>query len=173
MIEDNIIKWTNLEKVLNEYGMELRNLYRDNLIKNDRIASGDLLNSVEYIVQSDNMHISVSLKLAKYWKYVEWDTKPHFPPVYDENDETAGIEGWIKIKHVIYDNRNEKLPTERQLAFMIAKKISEEGTKGTHDLHDAINEVNDRYREKIKDAIATDIKENSTVIFTEFFYKNS
>ena len=58
-------KWTNLEKVLEEYGRELRNKYQDSLINNDRIASGELLNSCEYIIQKDSYSISVSLQLAE------------------------------------------------------------------------------------------------------------
>lgn len=162
---EEIIKWVNLQNVLEEYGMRLRNLYQDNLIKNDRIASGELLNSVEYIVESDNMSISVSLELAKYWRYLEWDTKPHFPPM-------DKILEWIRIKPVIPDNRNGKLPTEKQLAFLVARKINEEGTKGSNDLHDAIKEINDEFRERIDEAITKDIQEGFTVIFSEFFYKN-
>lgn len=162
---EEIIEWTNLKKVLEEYAIAVRNTYQDNLIKSDRIASGDLLNSVEYIIQSDNMHISVSLQLANYWKYVEWDTKPHWPPINK-------IEEWIKIKPVIPDERDGKLPTEKQLAFLIARKISEEGTKGSNDLHEAIKTVNDEYRERIRQAITLDIKSNFHTIFTEFFYKN-
>lgn len=162
---DEIIKWVETEKVLNEYGMKLRNLYQDNLIRSDRIASGDLLNSVEFIVTKDNYSIQVSLQLAKYFRYVEWDTKPHWPPINK-------IEEWIKIKPVIPDERDGKLPTEKQLAFLIARKISEKGTKGSNDLHEAIKTVNDEYRELIRQAITLDIKSNFHTIFTEFFYKN-
>lgn len=162
---DEIIKWVETEKVLNEYGMKLRNLYQDNLIRSDRIASGDLLNSVEFIVTKDNYSIQVSLQLAKYFRYVEWDTKPHWPPV-------SAILNYIKIKPVIPDERDGKLPTEKQLAFLISRKISEEGTKGSNDLHEAIKTVNDEYRELIRQAITLDIKSNFHTIFTEFFYKN-
>lgn len=162
---DEIIKWVETEKVLNEYGMKLRNLYQDNLIRSDRIASGDLLNSVEFIVTKDNYSIQVSLQLAKYFRYVEWDTKPHWPPV-------SAILNYIKIKPVIPDEMDGKLPTEKQLAFLISRKISEEGTKGSNDLHEAIKTVNDEYRELIRQAITLDIKSNFHTIFTEFFYKN-
>lgn len=162
---EEIIRWYNLQQVLEEYAIKLRNTYQDKLILSDRIASGDLLNSVDYIIESDNMSISVSLRLADYWKYVEYDTKPHFPPM-------DKILEWIRIKPVIPDNRNGKLPTEKQLAFLVARKISQEGTKGSNDLHDAIKEINDEFRERIDEAITKDIQEGFTVIFSEFFYKN-
>lgn len=156
------MKWTNLEKVLEEYAIELRNKYQDNLINSDRLASGELLNSVEYIIEKDNISISVSLQLAEYWKYVEWDTKPHWPPV-------DKIKEWIRVKPILPDDRFGKLPTPDQLAFLIGRKISEEGTEGSNDLHNAVDEINSLFLEKIEEAITMDVEEASSVIFTEFF----
>lgn len=156
-------KWTNLEKVLEEYGRELRNKYQDSLINNDRIASGELLNSCEYIIQKDSYSISVSLQLAEYWKYVEWDTKPHWPPV-------DKILEWVKIKPVLpYSGSDGKLPTPEQLTFLIGRKIAKEGTKGSNDLHQSIEELNNEYMQLIEEAITKDVDEASTVIITEFY----
>ena len=162
IVEDKIMKWENLEKVLDEYAIKLRNTYQDNLINSDRLASGNLLNSVEYIIEKDNIQISVSLKLEDYWKYVEFDTKPHFPPV-------DKIMEWIKVKPVLPDNRFGKLPTPDQLAFLVGRKISEEGTKGTNDLQNAVEEVNNEFMARIEEAITKDVDAMATVIFTEFF----
>lgn len=161
-MNDLEIKWENLNKVLEEYAIELRNKYQDNLINSDRLASGELLNSVEYIIERDNISISVSLQLAEYWKYVEYDTKPHWPPV-------DKIKEWIKVKPILPDNRFGKLPTPDQLAYLIGRKISLEGTEGSNDLHNAIDEVNARFLELIEEAITKDIDETATVILTEYF----
>ena len=155
------MKWDNLEKVLEEYAIEVRNKYQDNLIISDSLASGKLLNSVEYIIEKDNIQISVSLKLEDYWKYVEYDTKPHFPPV-------DKILEWIKVKPVLPDNRFGKLPTPEQLAFLIGRKISLEGTTGTKDLHNAISDVNEAFLARIEEAISKDIENDFTVVFTQF-----
>lgn len=167
------MKWTNLEKVLKEYAIELRNKYQDNLINSDRLASGELLNSVDFvntdIIQKDNISISVSLQLAEYWKYVEYNTKPHWPPV-------DKIKEWIRVKPILPDNRFGKLPTPDQLAFLIGRKIAGEspnnlegGTKGSNDLHNAVEEINARFMELIEEAITKDVDEASTVILTEYF----
>ena len=162
-MNDLEIKWENLYKVLEEYAIELRNKYQDNLINSDRLASGELLNSVEYIIERDNISISVSLQLAEYWKYVEYDTKPHWPPV-------DKIKEWIRVKPILPspDNRG-KLPTPDQLAYLIGRKISLEGTEGSNDLHNAVDEVNARFLELIEEAITKDIEETATVILTEYF----
>lgn len=161
---EELINWKHLKTVLEEYAVALRNQYQDNLIENDHVTlNGNLLNSVEYIVKKGGHEISVSLKLQDYWKYVENDTKPHFPPV-------DKIREWIKIKPVLpYPDDNGNLPTENQLAYLIGRKIYKEGTEGTHDLYDAVNFINDEYEEKIGIAIDEDISDNLNIIFSEFF----
>ena len=162
-MNDLTIQWNNLEKVLEEYAIELRNKYQDNLINSDRLASGELLNSVEYIIEKDNISISVSLQLAEYWKYVEYDTKPHWPPV-------DKIKEWIRVKPILpQPDNNGKLPTPDQLAYLIGRKINELGTTGSNDLHNAVEEINERFLELIEEAITKDIDEVATVILTEYF----
>jgi len=161
-MDDLIMKWDNLEKVLGEYAVELRNAYQDRLINSDRIATGELLNSVECFVEKDNVVISVVLELADYWKYVEYDTKPHWPP-------KDAISEWIKFKPILPDNRFGYLPTPEQLNFLIRRKISEKGTKGTNDLHNTVEEINEKYIDLIEQAITEDIEQTSTAILTQFF----
>ena len=40
---DELLNTENLQAVLMEYGVAVRNLYQDRLILHDRIATGDLL----------------------------------------------------------------------------------------------------------------------------------
>lgn len=153
-----LINFDNLMAVLEEYGQAVRNLYQDNLIRNDRIATGDLLNSIDYQVQFNGVAYEVQLKLEEYWKYVEEDTKPHWPPVNK-------ILEWISAKPIIPkpDDRG-RIPTPRQLAYLIGRKISKVGTEGSHDLKDAIEVINARYRDKIVYAIGQDTQVLTKVI---------
>lgn len=153
-----LINFDNLMAVLEEYAQEVRNLYQDNLIRNDRIATGDLLNSIDYQVQFNGVAYEVQLKLEDYWKYVEEDTKPHWPPVNK-------ILEWISAKPIIpkADDRG-RIPTPKQLAYLIGRKISRVGTEGTHDLKDAIEVINARYRDKIVYAIGQDTQVLTKVI---------
>ena len=153
-----LINFDNLMAVLEEYAQEVRNLYQDNLIRNDRIATGDLLNSIDYQVQFNGVAYEVQLKLEDYWKYVEEDTKPHWPPVNK-------ILEWISAKPIIpkADDRG-RIPSPKQLAYLIGRKISRVGTEGTHDLKDAIEVINARYRDKIVYAIGQDTQVLTKVI---------
>lgn len=103
---------------------------------------------------------------------MENGTKPHFPPVNK-------IEEWIRIKPIIPDSRNGKVPTTKQLAFMIQSSIArteEEaikkgkkigGTKAYHPLEKALNQPQASILvEQIKEELATQIKQK---IYDKYF----
>ena len=155
--------WEKTYEVLKEYAIELRNTLQDSYITDDRIATGDLLNSVEYIIEKDDRQIEVSLQLKEWWKYVEEDTKPHFPP-------PDAMLNYIKAKPVLpKQDKNGKLPTPNQLAYLIGRKISEVGTTGTHNVRDTVRLMNERYEEKIGQAISEDINNELDVILIQSF----
>ena len=159
------MEWTNTYEVLKEYGEELANLYKDVFILHDHIATGTLLNSVRYVIDFNGREISVGLNLNEVWKWIENDTKPHFPPM-DKLIE------WIKAKPVIpYKTYDGKLPDTKQLAYLIGRKISKEGTKGTHDLKETVQALNYQYETRIAEAIAKDVQIEADVIISEFFVK--
>ncbi|MCM1503391.1 MAG: hypothetical protein NC115_12125 [Bacteroidales bacterium] len=157
MAEDTLINWANLRAVLQEYGQAVRNGYQDSLIRNNRLASGELLNSVEFKVTENGNTFTVFLTLEDYWEYVEYDTKPHWPPL-------SKILEWIKIKPVIpRPDKNGRIPSPKSLAFLIGRKISRKGTKGSHDLEKTLKSLNREYALKIRAAIMKDIE---TIYFT-------
>ena len=156
-----LINLNNVMEVLEQYAQEVRNRYQDRLIQDDRIASGDLLNSVEYQVVRNGMTYEVQLRLEDYWKYVEYGTKPHFPPM-------DKILEWIRVKPVLpRPNENGDLPTPQQLAFLIARSISEHGTEGTEDLEETLLDINQRYKDKLVIALHQDMDTIMKVIVGE------
>lgn len=160
---EEIIRWDNLRRVLGEYGEALRNKYQDILIRDNKIATGELLNSVEYIVEEGDRSISLSLKLEDYYKWVEEGRKPgRFPPV-------DKILEWIRVKPILPDERNGRLPNEQQLAFLIGRKIAEEGIEGGHQLATARAELSKEWEERIDEAIALDVKDALDIIFISWF----
>lgn len=155
--------WNNLEKVLNDYAIEYRNTLQDSYIYDDRIATGELLNNIEYIIQKDNVSISVCIQIADYYKFIERNTKPHWPPV-------DAIRDYVKAKPILPNpDKKGKLPTPEQLAYLVRRKISEEGTKGTHNFEKTSETLNAKYEKLIEEAITKDIEKEFNVFFTEFF----
>lgn len=157
------LSFDNLLKALEEYGIALRNEYQDNLIRSDRIASGELLNNIEFEVIQGDRAFKVNLNLASYWKYIEEGTPPHFPPV-------SALLKWIEVKPVLprpFDNG--KIPTPLQLAFAIRHKIGTEGTEGSPDLQNAVQKINEEHRQKIIDAFTMDVQNTMDGYIIEFF----
>lgn len=160
-----LAKFDNLIWVLNDYAAEVRSLYKDKLRDNEHMASLNLINGVQFHITRNDYKWSVFLDMEDYWKYVEYNTKPHFPPLQP-------LEEWVKNKIklglLLPTPYNGKLPTEKQLAFLVARKISKVGTKGTHDLEETLEEINAIYEMKIEEALNQDIEylfNNNIVMF--------
>lgn len=158
-----LIRLDNLVKVLEEYAQEVRNLYQDKLIQENRIATGELLNSVEYRVEQKGVEYDVIITLADYWRFIETDTEPHFPP-------PDALLKWIQVKPVLpRPDANGKIPTPQQLAFLIGRKIAEEGTKGNYPLYNSVEEINKKYKNKAVVAFQADMQGYLTKILVEPF----
>lgn len=149
---DKLIDLPHVQAVMEEMAIAIRNEYQDNLIRNDRIASGNLLNNIEYEVTRGDFTYTIYVKMKDYWYYVENGRKAgKWPPIQNILD-------WIKIKPVLpRPNAEGKLPTPQQLAFLIARKIGEEGTEGTQDLRKATDTIWDTFEDRLYEAIDEDV----------------
>lgn len=159
---EQFMRLDRLEEVLREYGEEVRNLYQDRLILHQHIASGKLLNGAEVILTVNGTRYTVSLNLQDYWKWVEYDTKPHWPP-------REAILKWIQIKPIIpRPDKRGRIPSPETLAFLIGRAMAGKspnqlnlknpfgGTTGTHDLDRAIKDVNAKFEDRIIYALTED-----------------
>ena len=149
---DKLIDLPHVQAVMEEMAIAIRNEYQDNLIRNDRIASGDLLNNIEYEITRGDFTYTIYVKMKDYWYYVENGRKAgKRPPIQNILD-------WVKIKPVLpRPNSKGKLPTPQQLAFLIARKIGEEGTEGTQDLRKATDTIWDTFEDRLYEAIDADV----------------
>ena len=155
-----LIDLTELQQVLQDLANDIRDNYKEHLQFNDRYTergvptgySEKLIDSVKtQVVVGDNAY-EVTMTLNDYWKYVEDDTKPHFPPLNQ-------ILEWVEIKPVIpRPLASGKIPSPKQLAFLIGRAISEHGTKGSHDLETVKDGVIPWYKEKIAIALGHDME---------------
>lgn len=149
-------------EVLERYGKEFIEQYKLNLVQSGRPASGRLADSLSYKVNLGTNVYAVDISLLEYWKYIESGTRPHWPPV-------SAIREWIKVKPVIpRPFENGKLPTEQQLAFLIARKISRVGTEGINDFQRANDEIFARMEMSLAEAVTEDLQRQVSIIFTDF-----
>ena len=156
----DLIQFDNLRAVLEEFAGEFRDTYRASLLEHDRITqhgTDRLVDSVEAndvkaMVTEGDRAFEVTINLKEYWKYVEEDTRPHWPP-------PSAILRWVEIKPVIpYPDAKGRIPSPRSLAFLIGRKISREGTTGSHDFRDSREAVLTRFRTRIRVAMAKDVQ---------------
>ena len=149
----------NLTAVLNDFGKFLVEEYKDKLILEDVNASDNLYNSVTYMVEKNNTTYEVKLNLMHYWKYVENGRRAgaKMPPI-------SAIEKWIEVKPVLpRPMANGKLPTNKQLAYLIARKISIDGIAPRPLLQQSVDEVWRSMQEFIAEALAKDMEKEINI----------
>jgi hypothetical protein len=104
------------------------------------------------------------MTLNKYWKYIEGgrkgkDTSPPgavykaaFPPV-------NALMEWISVKPIIpRPDKSGRIPSPKSLAFLIGRKIEQDGIEPYPAMATTIEECNKIYRERISAALAHDMQ---------------
>lgn len=156
-----MVEFKHLQEALAQYAQAITDRYKQNLESSGRRASGELISSVNSKVTVNGNEYAIELNLEDYWYYVENGRGAgKFPP-------PDKILQWIKVKPILpTPMSNGKLPTEKQLAFLIGRKIANEGFEGTHDLDNTMKEVD--YEQIIQDALDMDMMEYVDEIFALF-----
>ena len=146
------IKWTSLERVLNEFADQFIQNARDGLQADGSIATGELYDSFEKIIEIGEDYYSVKISLADYWQYVNDGRKPgKFPP-------PPAIKNWIEVKPVNpYPLPNGKTPSIQQLTFLISRKIANEGIEPTNFFDKAKEQTIRDFEDRINYAIEEDV----------------
>lgn len=141
-------EFKNLKQYLNTLGNQLVDNYRNNLSANGVNATGKLGNTLKFKVTKDSTSYYVDLYLEDYWKYVEnGRAAGKFPPI-------TSIRDWIRVKPIIPNVYNGKLPTIDDLTYLIRRKIGTRGIPGKHILRDSLEELN---IDRIEEALTKDV----------------
>lgn len=146
---------------LDEYAEKARSLYKQKLTEKEINASYKLLNSVETTVKRGDDTFTVVINLEPYWIYVENGRKAgKFPPI-------DKILEWIRIKPITpYSDSRGRIPTEESLAFLISRKIAEQGTEPRRVLAETVEELNNYYLPLLKQSLDRDFARFSYEIDT-------
>lgn len=158
-----LITLDHLEAALQEYAAKAQEIYKKNLALGRKNASYDLANSVNAYVETGGRAFEVRVSLLEYWKYVEGGSKgtesspagavyaAHFPP-------PRILEQWISVKPVIpRPGANGKIPTPRQLSWMIARSIEKRGIEPFPAMAATIEELNREYKDVFAVALSRDL----------------
>lgn len=159
---DELLTFENTLAVLEEYGRAVAAQYKANLERDNRLASRSIVMPPSCVtrVVTDHGDFVVQMDLNAYWKYIEYGTKGWFtgntsrkmPPV-------STILKWIEIKPVIpRPDAKGRIPSPQSLAFLIARKIRNFGTKGRADLTEAKMTTEAAWRERLEVALGHDLE---------------
>ena len=166
---EQLLDFTELQQVLQDLANDIRDNYKEHLQFNDRYTEKGvpegykqrLIDSVKTQVVVGERAWEITMTLNDYWKYVEDDTRPHWPPL-------TKIREWVTIKPVIpRPDADGRIPTTESLAFLIGRAISRHGTEGTHDLQKVKDGVIPFYKEKISLALGHDMENYIRKIIVE------
>lgn len=159
------IEWTHLRAVLENFATYFQNKLQENMMKNGSNASGKLVNSFRTEVKIGEDTYEVGINLEDYWYYVNNGRGP--TKGGGNGSLQAKIEEWIKVKRIVphvgtiktgKQTGKKYLPTVKQLAFLITRKIHREGYKGTHFFDDAKADSMAYFQESIEYAIREDVE---------------
>lgn len=143
----NILDLSSLYNVAEE----IINNYKEQLEIDNAVASGDLLNSIEWnIVQKDENTLTLEMSLFDYWFYVEYGRNPTQSQSTVWETPIQDISNWIinKIKRgKLIPKPNQEIPTTqkeiRKVAYAIVQKIHKFGyygynVEGKHSLEKSL-----------------------------------
>lgn len=175
------LRWKNLYRVLDAFGKELVDVYIRNLDERSIHATHKLKESVRYKITDGIRWIGVDISLLDYWKYIEYGRKAgKFPPL-------QSIEEWIKVKGIQPMTRTQssvkrwtqhrgrirhndgRIPSIKSLAYLIGRKIKEEGIQPRPILSTSIDDVYKRFAEAIDEAVSADIKAEVDITLAELY----
>jgi HK97 gp10 family phage protein len=115
VIEKNVIK--AVDAGIWETAQDIRDDAVRNITNNKSVFTGELRRSIDVKKQGDKVLVGALSEKVPISRFVEYGTKPHFPPF----GEDSPLYAWVKAK--IGGN-------VKQMTFMIARKISKVGTTG-------------------------------------------
>lgn len=161
---DALMDLTELHQILEDYAKDAEELYKYQISIGGKNASRKLIDNVKsWVVVGENSY-EVTLQLQDYWKYIESGRKPgKFPPV-------NAILNWILVKPILpRPNGNGELQRlkPKQLAFLIGRKIKEEGIEPYPALKTTKEELDKLYKEKIAEALGRDVRNYISKLFGE------
>ena len=134
------MKWNNLTNTMEDYRKFLETVTKENT------KHYELSNNIKFNLQVNDTLFEIEFQAPSYWKYANYGRGPgKFPP-------PDKIEDWIIRRKIT------PYPTRKQLTYLISRKIAREGFEGSGFLEKSLEEQQDYWEDRIKEAISKDIE---------------
>jgi hypothetical protein len=155
------MEFKELETELNIVGAFMANILIAEIVAKGKVASGNLRDSVEYVIARTENSYQVDLLADRYINNVSDGRKAGYPNGGDGSFLKALIE-WVKIKSIESDDKKAKAA-----AWAIREAIFKRGIPATNIIEFAIEQIDRQIDEMVTAAIDRDIKNH----FNEMFNK--
>jgi hypothetical protein len=155
------MEFKELETELNIVGAFMANILIAEIVAKGKVASGQLRDSVEYVITKTENSYQVDLLADRYINNVSDGRKKGYPNGGDGSFLKALIE-WVKIKSIESDDKKAKAA-----AWAIRESIFQKGIPATNIIEFAIEQIDRQIDEMVTAAIDRDIKNH----FNEMFNK--
>lgn len=138
-------------KEIRDICTQICDVYRNKMEHAGYDKNGELYNFKEIVEYKGNI-FELSVLVPQYWKYAENGRGPgKFPP-------PDAILKWIQHKQLVPRSNNGKVPSTKQLVYVVSRKIALHGTEGKHLLQQTIDETYDTLVDQLVDAITNEIE---------------
>jgi hypothetical protein len=152
----NTETWVEESPHLYDLGRDIANAYKNQLRKDDAVASGDLVNFKWDIVNTPDS-LKLQFTLPFYWKYIE---NGRGPTIRSGNGSLRkSITEWIQDKGIVVPPKM----TIEQLSFLISRKIHREGYEG----RECLKKAKIKSKPLIEDFVNTIVKLYNNDIYKE------
>jgi hypothetical protein len=155
------MEFKELETELNRVGAFMANILIAEIVAKGKVASGQLRDSVEYVITRTENSYQVDLLADRYINNVSDGRKAGDPSGGDGSFLKALIE-WVKIKGLESDDKKVK-----SAAWAIREAIFKRGIPATNIIEFAIEQIERQIDEMVTAALDKDIKNH----FNEMFNK--
>lgn len=155
----NAETWVEQSPHLYDLGRDIANSYKNELRKDNAVASGDLVNFKWDIVNTPDS-IKLQFTLPFYWKYVENGRGPTIRKGISPNGSLRkSITEWIQDKGIVVPPKM----TIEQLSYLISRKIHREGYEG----RECLKKAKIKSKPLIEDFVNTIVKIYNNDIYKE------
>jgi len=148
-----------IEDKLGRYGDQIVTQIREELVRQGKLATGDLYNSVKYGVSKNGDIISLTIYANEYFRWVDQGIKPG-----GKQPPPDKIQRWVEIRGLrpkpisgIPESQAKTPQANRSLAFLIGRSISQKGIKPGNILEPIISSNTQTISEGIRDVLVSTI----------------
>jgi len=115
----NKLEMKHIKIALTKYGDTIVELMKADLVRNKKVATGNLVNEMKSYVEEEDDRAFLYVDMPSYGRYVDSGRKPNskLPPV-------KSIRDWVKIKGIRSSNPRT---SQEQLVYLIRRAIGIRG----------------------------------------------